>query len=210
MMTKWEDTPFASMAIAAEFARKFLRVDPEPVDKPGFTAFVVDAGGDRTLVAQVVGADGQPAGPVKQLTLRKAPRTPGRRRRKPKRTQPDVPSFGEGDRMLTGMWVVSDYDTLEQVVTRDLGPSHKGKVVFEGEGMVVCYPGGDVYEYRQARGQTGVQARVLQSARGRHLGHYRDDQGPPGEGGVVTQPLRRVGAGRGCVPITGGGDLDDK
>jgi hypothetical protein len=52
------------------------------VDKPGFLAFTVDVKGERTLVAQVVGPDGQPTGPVRQLTLRNAPRNTGRRKRK--------------------------------------------------------------------------------------------------------------------------------
>ena len=82
MPSTWEDTPFTTIEEAATFARNFLRAEPKPVDKPGYLAFVVDDGSVRTLIAQVLGSDGQPVGKVKQLVLREAPSTPGRRKRK--------------------------------------------------------------------------------------------------------------------------------
>jgi len=150
-MSQWKKTPFKTLKGAHQVAER-LGLSPSSIIDTGrgFNSFQTKG----TLIAQRT-----KGGPVLEKSL------PRRKKTRVPLQDPNVPTFGEDDRLLTGPWTNSDHATLDAVRAhyQQLGPSTRHRFSFEGQILVVDYPDGDVVEYRQS-GDSGVQQRALARA----------------------------------------------
>jgi len=165
-MSAWKPTPFETLEAAHVAAVKFQLNPSSIIDTgQGIRSFETKVGRQRSILAQRT-EDGF-SGPVLEKKLPK-----GKKSGAPLQ-DPNTPSFGQEDRLLTGPWTHSDHITLMEVRAyyQQLGPSTKHRFTFDGALLVVEYPDGDVYEYRQRPGQI-VEQRALMSAKGRYLTPY--------------------------------------
>ena len=163
-MSKWKETPFETLEGAHRAAVKFGLNPSAIIDTGGgLRSFETKAGRQGSIIAQKI-----EGGPVLEKRLPK-----GKKSKLPLQ-DPNAPSFGDEDRLLTGPWTDSRWSTLAAARAhyQQLGPSTKHKFTFEGSVLVAKYPNGDVYEYRQAQDGGRVQQRALQSAKGRDLKPY--------------------------------------
>lgn len=161
----WEKTPFETLEGAHRTAVKFGLNPSAIIDTgQGYRSFQTKTGRAVSIIAQKTSG-----GPVREKRLPK-----GKKSDLPLQ-DPDAPTFGEKDRLLTGPWTDSAYKTLDAVGAHysALGPSTRHKITFGGEILEVSYPNGDVIEYRQQAGHV-VQHRSLSSAKGRYLAPYAD------------------------------------
>lgn len=154
-MSKWTKTPFETLEAAHQIALK-LELNPSSIIDTGrgFRSFQTKEGRQRTIIAQKI-----EGGPVLEKRLPKGKKSPIPLQ------DPNAPTFGEGDRKLTGAgWGASDHETLDAVRAhyQQLGPSTKHRIAFEGEALMIEEPDGDEVEYRQS--SKGVQSRSLMRA----------------------------------------------
>ena len=163
-MSKWRSTPFETLEGAHQVAVR-LGLNPSSIidTGQGIRSFQTKEGRQRSIIAQKV-----EGGPVLEKRLPK-----GKKSNVPLQ-DPNAPSFGEEDRLLTGPWADSDHVTLSEVRAQyqQLGPSSKHKIAFVGDVLVIEYPDGDVAEYRRAHAGGRVRQRALHSAKGRYLKPY--------------------------------------
>jgi len=139
----------------------------------GFRTFQCKEGRVGSIIAQRL-----EGGPVLEKRLPK-----GKKSNVPLQ-DPNAPTFGEKDRLLTGPWMNSDYATFEDVRAHysALGPSTRHRIEFEGELLTISYPCGDEIEYRLSSDR--VQQRALQAAKDRSWRY------PPAE---PAAPVFKVG-----------------
>lgn len=184
-MSEWKETPFATLEGAHQTAIKF-GLNPSAIINTGrgLRSFQTRAGRQVTLLAQR-----SSGGPVLEKRLPK-----GKKSEAPLQ-DPNAPSFGEEDRLLTGPWTDSDYVTLSEVEAHyhQLGPSTKHHIAFVGELRVVEYPDGDVVEYRRAFAGGRVKQRSLFSAKGRNLKPYEKDESEFSVGPWAPSDHQRLG-----------------
>ena len=148
MTTDWTDTPFKTIEEARKLAAQMGSKPTAIITNrtKGYRYFQISEGRKQIVIAQAV-----MGGPVKERCKRskKAPLP---------LQDPNVPTFGDNDRLLVGPWVPSRHASLGEAEThwKDTYVNFDNVEVLE---IVLYRVGGDEYEYVAA--PSGVWQRVL-------------------------------------------------